>query len=127
MIDKLLIEQIEEQTSDKEVAVLLSGGVDSLSTAFCAQRMGKKITAYTFHLAGNQSYDAKKAAEVAKQFGWDIHVIEVPIDNLQDDFMRLVKEVRCKKKTHFECCFPFLYVYPEIKENVVLSGWAADG
>ena len=49
MIDKLLIEQIEEQTSDKEVAVLLSGGVDSLSVAFAAHRLGKKITAYTFH------------------------------------------------------------------------------
>ena len=127
MIDELIIDQIEQQTTDKDVAVLLSGGVDSLSVAFAAQRMGKNITAYTFHLQDNPSYDATKAAEVAKLFGWNIHVIEVPTDNLQNDFQRLVKEVRCKKKTHFECCFPFLYVYPEIKETVVLSGWAADG
>ena len=42
MIDKLIIDQIEQQTSDKEVAVLLSGGVDSLSVAFAASRMGKR-------------------------------------------------------------------------------------
>ena len=127
MIDELIIDQINQQTVDKNVAVLLSGGVDSLSVAFAANRMGKKITAYTFHLQDNPSYDATKAAEVAKLMGWDCNIIVVPTNNLQNDFQRLVKEVRCKKKTHFECCFPFLYVYPEIKEQVVLSGWAADG
>ena len=127
MIDNLIIEQIEQQTIDKNVAVLLSGGVDSLSVAFAAHRMGKKVTAYTFHLQDQPSYDATKAAEVAKLMGWDCNIIVVPTHNLQNDFQRLVKEVRCKKKTHFECCFPFLYVYPEIQEDVVLSGWAADG
>ena len=33
----------------------------------------------------------------------------------------------CSKKTHFECVFPFLYMYPEIKEKHVLTGWGADG
>ena len=76
----------------------------------------RKITAYTFHLQDQPSYDATKAAEVAKLMGWDCNIIVVPTNNLQNDFQRLVKEVRCKKKTHFECCFPFLYVYPEIQE-----------
>ena len=107
MIDNLLIDQIEQQTIDKNVAVLLSGGVDSLSVAFAAHRMGKKITAYTFHLEGNRTYDAMKAAEVSKLMGWDCHTVVVPTFNLVKDFQRLVKEVRCKKKTHFECCFPF--------------------
>ena len=44
MIDNLLIDQIEQQTIDKNVAVLLSGGVDSLSVAFAAHRMGKKLS-----------------------------------------------------------------------------------
>jgi asparagine synthetase B (glutamine-hydrolysing) len=35
-IDELLIDQIKQQTLDKDVAVLLSGGVDSLSVAFAA-------------------------------------------------------------------------------------------
>jgi len=86
MIDKLLIEQIEQQTSDTEVAVLLSGGVDSLSVAFAAHRMGKKVTAYTFHLQDQPSYDATKAAEVAKLMGWGIHVIEVPTHNIKTIF-----------------------------------------
>ena len=34
MIDSLIQDEIVQQTSDNEVAVLLSGGVDSLSVAF---------------------------------------------------------------------------------------------
>ena len=91
-IDKLLIDQIEQQTLDNNVAVLLSGGVDSLSVAFAAHRMGKKITAYTFHLQDQPSYDATKAAEVAKLMGWGIHTIEVPTHNLQNDFQKYKHE-----------------------------------
>ena len=127
MIDKLLQQEIEEQTSDKEVAVLLSGGVDSLSVAFAAQRAGKDITAYTFHLEGQPTYDSQKALEVSKKFGWNCVTVIVPTNNLEEDFLRLAKEIKCKKKTHFECCFPFLYMYPQIKERAVISGWAADG
>jgi len=43
MIDKLLQQEIDKSSSDKEVAVLLSGGVDSLSVAFAAQRLGKRL------------------------------------------------------------------------------------
>ena len=127
MIDEIITQEIDEQTSDNKVAVLLSGGVDSLSVAFAAHRLHKEVTAYTFHLKGQSTYDAEKAQEVSKLFGWNCVVIEVPTDNLEKDFLRLVNEVGCKKKTHFECCFPFLYVYPKIKEKAVLSGWAADG
>ena len=127
MIDKLLQQEIDKSSSDKEVAVLLSGGVDSLSVAFAAQRLGKKITAYTFKLKDVDNYDSDKAIEVSKLFNWNYKLIEVPTDNLVDDFFKLLNEIKCERKTHFECCFPFLYVYPQIEQKEVLSGWAADG
>jgi len=126
-IDKLLQTEIEKQSSDKEVAVLLSGGVDSLSVAFAAQRLGKTINAYTFHLKGQPSYDSIKAQQISIKNNWYCRVIEVPTDNLEEDFIYLAKEIKCVKKTHFECCYPFIHLYPQIKEREVLSGWAADG
>ena len=44
MIDKLLVENIKQTVPDDNVAVLLSGGVDSISVALAAERLGKKIT-----------------------------------------------------------------------------------
>ena len=126
MIDKLLENEISKVSDSNEVAVLLSGGVDSISVAFAAQRLGKTIHAYSFCLDTHESYDYMKAKEIADICKWKFTGIKVPTNNLVEDFHKLV-ELDCKKKTHFECVYPFLYVYPEIKETVVLSGWAADG
>ena len=126
-IKQIIKRVIEAQSKEDEVAVLLSGGVDSLSVAFAAHELGKKVHAYSFCLDTNSSYDSDKAAEVAQIFKWPFTLKVVPTDNLEEDFFKLAKEYDCKKKTHFECVFPFMYLYPEIKQNDVLSGWAADG
>jgi len=127
MIDQLLCNEIQKNSKSDSVAVLMSGGVDSISCAFAAHRLGKKIHAYTFHLENDPSYDAMKAIEVAKIMNWGYTLIEVPTKNLENDFIYLATDIECKKKTHFECTFPFLYVYPRIKESEIISGWAADG
>ena len=126
-IKQIIKRVVEAQSKEDEVAVLLSGGVDSLSVAFAAHELGKKVHAYSFCLDTNSSYDSDKAAEVAQIFKWPFTLKVVPTDNLEEDFFKLAKEYDCKKKTHFECVFPFMYLYPEIKQNDVLSGWAADG
>ena len=129
MIDNLLMQNIEKESNDKEVAVLLSGGVDSVSVAFAAHRLSKKITGYTFHLKDQLSYDSNKALSICNDMGWDCKVVEIPTDyeTFEDSFGSLVYYYGCKKKTHFECCYPFLFVYPQIEQREVLSGWAADG
>jgi asparagine synthetase B (glutamine-hydrolysing) len=125
-IDQLIVDDIDDASVLDECSVLLSGGVDSLSVAFAAHRLGKKIHAYSFHLAGNISPDFITAEYVSEMFGWEFSRVEIPVENLADDFHRLV-EFGCIKKTHFECVYPFLYVYPVIDEEEVLTGWGADG
>jgi asparagine synthetase B (glutamine-hydrolysing) len=153
MIKELLETQIREQIPTKKCAVLLSGGVDSLSVALAAHNVGKEVIAYSFHLEefvhnkfstnilledesggitteyrlyGKESYDFKTAQKVSEQMGWTFKPTIVPTNNLEEDWHTLVK-MDCKKKTHFECVFPFLYVYPNITEEYVLTGWGADG
>ena len=136
MVKDLLETQIREQIPTKKCAVLLSGGVDSLSVALAAHNVGKEVIAYSFHLeeftsikgkiCGNESYDFKTAQKFSEQMGWTFKPTIVPTNNLEEDWHTLV-EMDCKKKTHFECVFPFLYVYPNITEEYVLTGWGADG
>jgi len=125
-IDKLIVNDIDASIFQDDCAVLLSGGVDSLSVAFAASRLDKIVHAYSFQLAGNPSTDFATAKYVSEMFGWEFSGIEIPIDNIVNDFHRLV-EFGCVNKTHFECVYPFLYVYPQIEEMYVLSGWGADG
>ena len=143
MIKKLIVDHIINNVPDSEVAVLLSGGVDSISVALAAHHAGKKVHAYSFYIKafeyyakkdcpkklvimGGKSYDFKTAEKFAKKMNWNFTPIEIPTENLVADWYRLV-DLKCKKKTHFECVFPFLYVYPVIKEKYVLTGWGADG
>ena len=126
MIKDLLINHIRNNVPDSRVAVLLTGGVDSISVGLAAQRAGKEVHAYSFQLGEQTSYDFAKAAEVAYKMKWHFTPVVVPRDNLIEDWHKLVK-LGCKKKTHFECVFPFLYVYPEIEEKYVITGWGADG
>ena len=66
MIDKLLMNEID--VPDDDCAVLLSGGVDSISVGFAAERLGKKVHAYSFCLDTHPSYDFQKAKEIAEIF-----------------------------------------------------------
>ena len=116
MIKELLETQIREQIPTKKCAGLLSGGVDSLSVALAAYNVGIKVIAYSFHLEREESYDFKTAQKFSEQMGWTFKPTIVPTDNLEEDWHTLVK-MGCKKKTHFECVFPFLYVYPNINEE----------
>ena len=49
MIKDLLINHIRDNVPDSRVAVLLSGGVDSISVGLAAQRAGKEVHAYSFN------------------------------------------------------------------------------
>ena len=54
---------------------------------------------------------------------WKFMGITINTNQLVNDFKLLV-ELGCRKKTQFECIYPFLYIFLEIKEQYVLSGWA---
>ena len=45
-INNILENYIDKNIPDNEVAVLLSGGADSLSLAFASHNLGKKVHAY---------------------------------------------------------------------------------
>ena len=118
---------VDEQSTENHVAVLLSAGTDSITCALAAHRLGKKVTGYSMFVNGQQTSDSLGAKDVADHFGWGFFPIDVPVNNLVEDFKTLVFEYGCKKKTQVECTYPFLYVYPQIQEKEVLSGVAADG
>lgn len=126
MIREILTDHITGKVPHDKVAVLLSGGVDSISVAIAAQDAGKTVHAYSFHLEGQPSYDHAKAKEVAEIMGWEFTTIIVPTDNLVEDWHRLVKH-GCRKKSHYEAAvFPFLYCYENMSEKFCITGWGAD-
>lgn len=122
----LLSNAVAAKSHDKTVALLLSGGLDSVSVGLALEKAGKMVRAYTFHLEGYPSKDLRKTVTIADRFGWPLTVITVPTANVANDFIRLAVEQSCRKKTQFEVTFPLLYVMPCIEEAEVWTGWNAD-
>ena len=125
MLRKYLKNHIETNVPNNNVAVLMGGGVDAISVALSAHDVGKVVHVYSFHLEGHESYDYLKAKEISRYMGWRFIGVSVPKTNIIEDWHRLVK-LKCRKKTHFECVFPFLYVYEKVEQKYVITGWGAD-
>ena len=122
----LLCAAIARRSRAKKVALLLSGGLDSLTVGLALERCGKTVHAYTYHLEGYPSRDLDKARGIAKQLRWTLEIVSVPTSSLADDFIRLVVEQRCYRKAQFEVTFPLLYIFPLIGEREIWTGWNAD-
>ena len=92
MIEKLLCEHIDKNVLDEDVAVLLSGGVDSISVAYAAAELKKNIHCYSFCLDINENYDYIKAKEISEKMNWKFTGVVIDTSNLEKDWNRLLSK-----------------------------------
>jgi len=122
----LLRKVVTGGSRDDRVALLLSAGIDSVSTGIACEEVGKEVRAYTYELKGYRSRERDKVEKIAQHLRWPLKVVTVPSHNLASDFKRLAIEYKCQRKVLFEVLFPILYVFPEIEEREVWTGFNAD-
>jgi site-specific DNA-cytosine methylase len=121
-----LAKVVSAMSGADRVGLLLSAGMDSISVGITCQELGKSVCAYTYEIQGYRSREREKVEVIARHFGWPLKVIRVPRRNLAADFKRLVIQFRCRTKVQSEVLFPLLYIFPEIEEQEVWSGFNAD-
>ena len=115
-LKKLLVDAVSKSIESPNCALLLSGGVDSISVGLAAHHADKKVHAYSFHLDTHESYDFKKAREVSEYMGWNFTEVVVPTTNIPEDFITLAK-MGCSKKTHLRMFRQALYIIKILKKN----------
>ncbi len=126
MIDKILKEIVKKDIKGDDVAIFMGGGADAATLLFACLQLNKKPVGYSFFLDGKPSYDSLKAQEICEIFNVPFVPVPLSTNNLVKDFKSLAIKYNCQKKTHFECTFPFIYLFPMIKEKYVLTGVGAD-
>ncbi len=109
------------------VAIALSSGIDSTAVMFALLELKKNVRAYTFHVEGVESQDLIHARRNANTFGVELVECVIPKQIDTNNVFRLIRCYNLKKKTDIECVYPFLYVFPKVKEVLMLTGGAADG
>lgn len=113
---------------NENVALLFSGGMDSLSLLLSCLEIGIKPRLYSFRLQNVISDDIVASRKIAKLYNLELVEVEIEqdVDKLISDITYIIKKYKVKKKTQIQCIQPFLYLVKEINENTVLSGLCAD-
>ena len=117
-----------EQYKNKKVALLFSGGLDSLSLMISCLDVGIKPTLYSFKLEGIESDDIKASRRIANIYGLKLVEVTIPknISTLIDDVELIIEKFKVKKKTQIQCIQPFIHIVKYVEEDIVLSGLCAD-
>ena len=125
-LKEILDHQINDLPND--IALCLSGGIDSIALFSLLLEHGKKINVYSFAF-DESSHDFIIARSLADKAKCHFTPIFLPrdIETLKNDVLTLHKDYGCVKKTEYECVWPFLYVYPCIKESVIVTGLGSEG
>ena len=124
----VLINEVRHLPKDG-VALCLSSGIDSQSLLFAMMEIGISPHVYSFTLEDRESRDFVEARTLANEMGVPFTKVMLPIDveTLIDDCFAMARDFGAKKKTDFECLWPFLYVYPVVEEKYIVTGIPADG
>lgn len=114
---------------ERDVAVMLSGGVDSSSILFSLLEAGKNVTAYTFVLEGHKSTDFTSSKKVCETFEIPFVPVYLPtnVKTIEKDVRNLIVNRGLSKKTDIECTWAMKYAMREVKEKVIVTGHGADG
>ena len=117
-----------EIENKNDVALLFSGGTDSLTCLFSLLEIGITPTLYSFHLEGVVHKDIEVSRQVADYYNLKHNIIEIKrdIEQLKQDVIYIVKTFDVTRKTNVQCTYPFVHVLPNIKEKYVVSGLCAD-
>lgn len=125
IINRYLNNKIKDKNS---VAILFSGGLDSLSIMLSCMEIGINPVLYTFYLDGFISNDIVSSRKIADDFNLKLVEVVIPydVDILIKDIYYIIKNFNVYKKTAVQCIHPFIYIERQLQEKYILSGLCAD-
>ncbi len=117
-----------EQYKDKEVALLFSSGMDSLTLLLSCLDVGIRPHLYTVRMEDFVSEDVIKSRRIKDIYNLEYTEVVIPndIEQLKTDVRYIIEKFKVKKKTQVQCIYPFLYIVNYVKEDIVLCGVCAD-
>ncbi len=123
---ELLIKSLREKlkTSDKPIAVLLSGGCDSTAIFFCLLEMKIPFSACTYFLEKNKDYE--NAKKLSEHYSIDFHEYKLNNQTLIDDLYFLKYQFNIKGKVFLQTFVGYLEIFKNLTDHYLLDGSIAD-
>lgn len=117
---------ISKDLPDEPVALLFSGGTDSLTVLWTLLSLGKKVHCYTFRLSYFESTDARVSKLACKLLGVPQTIVVEPSGDIRQQLHNLISVIQSPRKTHVEVMYGYYFLLQAVKESHVYSGIQAD-
>jgi len=125
----ILRQVVSNCLTNEPIALLFSGGTDSLTLFWTLLDLGANIHCYTFRLERVCSIDSKVAMKAATYWAVPITVVLAPYQEpleLVRDVQKVIRIINSPRKTHVEVMWPYWTLFQAIPEQQVWSGLQAD-
>lgn len=119
-------ERLESWPTQSSVAVLLSGGIDSLCIAYLAKRIRPDVVAYTLE-AGDGGEDAVRAQEIAAAFGLPIRVVHVDPEEFAKDYPNAVAASEIYHLPNVYCAAGMRFLGRALQRDGVQAAFCGEG
>ena len=123
---ELLSYEVERDLPQEPVALLFSGGTDSLTVLWTLLDLGAWVTCYTFRLSYFESVDARVSAKVCKHYGLPQVIVTEDDRPKREQLQDVIRIIKSYRKTHVEVMYGYYFLMQAVKEKRVFSGIQAD-
>lgn len=126
-LKEILYNVISSQVPKSEpVALLFSGGTDSLTVFWTLQDLGVPVTCYTFRLTHYQSTDSIVSKMACEHWKTPHKIITEDTRPKIEQVKSVIKIIKSYRKTHVEVMYGYYFLLQAINERHVFSGLQAD-
>lgn len=123
-LGNLLVDIVSEMFPVDDVALFLSGGIDSTTVGLACHHAGKRVHAYTFDVDGIENHDSTKAREIADTMGWRHTAVSLTDDGEQQNDLDYMFSFGFLSDEPFRVTqvYPHYKTLPYITEEYVTGG-----
>ncbi len=124
-LGNLLVDIVSDMFPVDDVALFLSGGIDSTTVGLACHHAGKRVHAYTFDVDGIENYDSTKAREIADIMGWRHTSVTLTDDGRQQEDVDYMQSFGfCSDRpSRIIQLYPQYKTLPHITEQYVTGGF----
>jgi len=127
-LERSVRERLEGLPTDRPLAVLLSGGIDSLTVAYLVKKhAGKRdIVAYTLAV-GSGGHDVRQARAIAQHFGLESRVVTATPADLVSGYAEAVQTCELYHIANVYCAVGIRALGKALKKDGIATAFCGEG
>ena|ERR1051326_907694 len=119
-------ERLEASRDGQPPAVLLSGGIDSLSVAYCLSKLEPRTIAYTLAV-GKGGTDVARARQIADHFELEFRTVKLEPGSILNQYVDAVRQCELYHLPNVYCAVGMVALARALREHGIITAFCGEG